>query len=574
MTTFAGQFSQGFLAGAVPGQVVTRPTRANPTANGLTPVLGFFGTHGALTKHQPTSLLTRPLSGALSHSFLNDLYFRIYLIPPEIDFGFLSLTSTQATVVWNSNFVTETIEAAATTGFDGLSLNIPTLPYALRPLATQTISVTANITGPLTIDASVDLTFSPTTPTPLLPVIGSRAQLWPLSINWADPVTITLAFKTDILKARDETEQRRALRQTPRKTIEFLSTAMDNDDVIGLHQFLGIGQPTSLVVPEPGMNSYLSADAAQADSVFYLASPPTWLLAGLAIRIDVGPTSSVNQVTGVNRTTGAVSLASEIGIAAPAGTRIVAMRLVHLENTLSSDRVLRITSGIRNKYEVFPASEPIYTPPAAPVVYNGYEVFLLKPDWAKPINEQFDWTVEIIDYDWGIQQRFPISPQQTRTLKLTFWDKNATRCLLVADFFYRMRGMQGEFFMPTFDDDLPLRTDILSGQNTIRVVGPSTAVALGYGFSFKFIAIKLLDGTYQYRRIISSSVVTDLIGSDSLLEVDLTLPAIPLATILMVSWMPIWRFATDQLVMEWQSDKVGISSIAIRTRPYNAGSLP
>jgi hypothetical protein len=574
MATFTGSISQFLTAGAIPGQVASRPTRADPARNGLTPFLLSGKQDGALTKHQPTAILTRSLAGKRARSYLDDYYFQIYFIPPTVNFGYLGVAGSQSTVIWNANLNPETIESLTETGFVGLSLTMPALPYTMKALAQRTISVYASLVGPNLIVAELDLTFSPPTFTPPLPILGTRAELWPLAINWAESVVVTLAFKTDILQARNETEQRRAVRQTPRKTIEFTSTAMVNADTITLHQFLATVQPITVIVPEPGMHAYTSVDALATDSMLYFPSIPPWLLAGLSVQVTQGTTTFVSQVISVDHTAGTVLLISEIGFALQAGAMLVALRQVNLETKMSADRILRITAGMRNKYAVVPTSEPVYSPPAAPTTYAGYEVFLLKPDWSKPITEQFDWTVESIDYDWGTIQRYPISPQQTRTIRAEYWANGALGCLAVADFFYRMMGMQGEFFMPTFDDDLPLRVGILAGQNTLRVVGTATANAFYNGLPYEFIAIQLNNGTYEFVQVRSVSIVTDSIGVDTLIELTTTLPAISLDRIRMVSWMFIWRFASDQLVMEWKSNNVGVATANFRTRPYNAGATP
>lgn len=55
---------------------------------------------------------------------------------------------------------------------------------------------------------------------------GPTFPLWPFRPNWSGTVTETLAWLTDVMESRTGVEQRRSLRQTPRKQIEYT----------GLHQ--------------------------------------------------------------------------------------------------------------------------------------------------------------------------------------------------------------------------------------------------------------------------------------------------------------------------------------------------
>ena len=105
--------------------------------------------------------------------------------------------------------------------------NLPGLPFVINAFASFIADVTISTSGPPSISGTLDFTFSaPTAATISVPVTGNRITIF--QYRPQHPIRETLAFKTDIIKLFDGTEQRIKLREAPRQSFAF--TVRTDDD--------------------------------------------------------------------------------------------------------------------------------------------------------------------------------------------------------------------------------------------------------------------------------------------------------------------------------------------------------
>ena len=105
--------------------------------------------------------------------------------------------------------------------------NLPGLPFVINAFASFIADVTISTSGPPTISGTLDFTFSaPTAATIAVPITGNRITIF--QYRPQAPIRETLAFKTDVIRLFDGTEQRIKLREAPRQSFAF--TVRTDDD--------------------------------------------------------------------------------------------------------------------------------------------------------------------------------------------------------------------------------------------------------------------------------------------------------------------------------------------------------
>lgn len=394
------------------------------------------------------------------------------------------------------------------------------------------------------------------------------ALSWFLRPNWASSVKVNYEFKTDIIPTRAGDEQRRALRATPRKTIEIQATALHENDVAFFHRYIATWQPIALYVPETPLIVRPIGEISSAGTTFTAdRAIPNWLIPGVILMFSTGQDTFTATVVSVDTGTLLVSVNAGPTIDFPAmRTRICPMRLAYFPDTITLQRALRSTADGTIVFEVEPTSEDELTPAAPFFTFETAEVFLEIPDFTNPLEETLAWVREIVDGGQGPTKRYTPAPRQVRSLKATYWRRGSAYALTLLDFFLRMRGMQGEFNMPTYDKDIFPGYPVASGDAFIREPGTLLADSWVRGWPYRHIMIELSSGTRYYRRTVEIHSVTDGLGTDSILTVDTPIPEdIVVVDIVRVSWVPTWRFATDQLTLEWRTDELATVSMAFRT---------
>jgi hypothetical protein len=205
----------------------------------------------------------------------------------------------------------------------------------------------------------------------------------------------------------------------------------------------------------------------------------------------------------------------------------------------------------------------------APSTYDGRELFMLEPDLSTEMTSDFTSMLETLDYGYGRMTHFTPITYNDRVTKMTHLGAGRVEIDALRDLFLRQRGQQGEFFMPTFSEDLRMRSSLGAGQSTMRVLGAEVFENYANLKVFRHICIIMRDGTSHRFKVSEINSITDSQGTDS----TLTLQSAATSTInpvdvFMVCWLPLWRFVSDKLSVQWRSDQVASVSYSMKTIPY------
>lgn len=390
-----------------------------------------------------------------------------------------------------------------------------------------------------------------------------ECRLWPFPPNWRQSWTMNFEHLTEVLNAsRVGREQRRSYRQTPRKIAEFSVTTTAESFRL-MQALLASNQAAPFVVPEINRKLIVTAGLAGDgvdDTITVDGALPWWAVADAPVVIAVGRNYYLRVIESVAGSDITFTTAETDVI--PAGAKVHPGLISYLAEVMAPQHQTNHTAVVSVRAAVLPASEPARSPAAAAVTFNNREVFLRRFNWAQLPRNEFAWPAEDVDFSVGTIRRFLPIDFSSRTIQASFVSESNAQAVDLEDFYLRMRGQADEFYVPTWENNLPPKTALTSGGSQLRTAGTTVYDAYFGSTVYKAIAVVLKNGTIYYRLV--STMTTN--AGDTLVTLVGTWPAtIQPSEILMVSWLPACRLAGDNLVVEWLTDNVAKCQLAFRT---------
>lgn len=507
---------------------------------------------GARVTNTPINILGQTLVGCYSASFVSDFYSRIYFIPKKLEFGAISGATSQVVTVWNAYFTGKTLGSITLVNATGVTLVGQALPFVIGALATTDYQVQVSSSGPPDLDAT--LTFDFGTESHDYSVTGTRAVVVPFAPNWDRPYDMDFIFKTEMFKSRSGREQRRALREFPRRKASFSLTRKDEE----LKKYLELMYSwinNVIIVPDFSRRTASTAtmnagiDTMSVDSVDPWALPEATVVLSNGGYTETRVILSVGASTLVFKTTGTVAF--------PSGTTVMPALTGRMPkqtaDTLETNRLTVVPFEI----EVSPGTEIQPAIPVAPVTFDGLELFNVQPNWAGQIGIKYSSGREDVDYGRGRTEVFTPYDFTERVFRATYNGLDSARSVKLIDFFLRNKGQLGEFYTPSWQDDITPKDAPTAGNNFMRIEGQNFLEAFGGSTVHAAMVVNQFDGTKTYKKIDSIFAVSDLDGDDTLIQItDTWAASIPLENVSSVSWVFRSRFATDTLSVTWVTDTV------------------
>lgn len=375
-------------------------------------------------------------------------------------------------------------------------------------------------------------------------------RFWPFAPNWRNSVNANYEFRTTTLTSRQKREQRIALRDEPRMTFSFLTT-VHRDAYQALVREVTQGATEDWWVMDPTTGVGVSAGVPSGgDTITPLVVMP-WMTVGRKVVLSAGSRIELFTIDGVGAT---LSFEETFTSAWPSWTKINLARRGWLTPSSSMVLPLNNTAEMTVNIEVMPGSDPVEIPEAATAIFNGREVFLKKPNWQETPQDTLEAFREIVDYGKGRIGSFSMADFLPVTRRFTYHGKSRTELESIRQFFLRATGQQGEFYMPTWTEDLSLSASLQAGSREMRVKGAGIYAAYHNDRIRQAIAVHKIDGSWLFQTVAGMRVEgndTVITSSDPWSE-DLTIGGVR-----SVCWMPVWRLMSDTLSVEWLTDEKG-----------------
>lgn len=395
---------------------------------------------------------------------------------------------------------------------------------------------------------------------------GDRSQAWLFEPAWppsGQTYQITYEFKTEIITSRSGKEQRLALRSSARKSVSY-QCLLAGDQFREFKDLMWHWQHRSFVLPELTRFVDSSEDQAADTASMTFGQIPAWVVPDASVMVMYQGFTELRVVESVDGMT--VTFRSMTGSVWPAGTRMYAALAGHMAPSLDAPRETNAVAQLGLQFTVDPLSEPRIAPAAATTMFQGREVFLKRPNWANRVDVQIAHDVQVLDYGRGPVARFTPVEFGFETRKANYINRNTAEAEAIRDFFFRMKGRQGEFYMPTWEYDFVPKTVAPVGTASLRVAGADFATAYGNSTVHRAMFVLMNNGEVLFREVLSVAAVTDAEGVDSLITIGEPWDRdIAQEGIVMCGWMPVWRFVSDNLVIEWLTNSVAQVSLNMMT---------
>jgi len=396
----------------------------------------------------------------------------------------------------------------------------------------------------------------------LVPPLARPA--WPPS---GETYAVTYAFHTELWTSRSGKERRRARRLVPRRSLRYQVLA-HGERWRQLKDLLWHWQHRNFHLAEMTRRSTLTSTASAGTTTLQVAPMPWWLRAGCALFLVHGEAHEWVAVdTEIPPVGGTVRLVEGTTLAWPVGTQVYLALEGNLNVELEAPRLTNTVARVGLAFDVAPLSEPLPWPSAALRTFGTTEVFLRRPNWAEQVGITQGHEVDVLDYGIGPWHRFSPVEFGYQTYTAVYLGRDTGEVEELVQLFYRHRGRHGEFFMPTWEPDFVLRGTAAEGESTLRVQGRHVADAHIDSQTHFALYVQLTDATLLFRHVTGVALVSDETGTDTVLSVDEPWPfALGVHNVVQMGWLLLQRFASDELTVEWLTDRVANVQLNLHTQ--------
>ena len=393
----------------------------------------------------------------------------------------------------------------------------------------------------------------------------------PIVPNWRNGVRDTYEFKTDVFASRDGSEQRRSLRENPRRTIEA-ALLLDGERLRAFSDAINTAKDGKVEVSDFSADrATVLETVADGATVLKVDHIPQWLSGGVVcclvtgrksrkVQIDFVSETNVVLTAGVSGSVGSGAhllpfVAASIGNSATLSLHTLQVATSSLKFDVTPGSVVRVADDL--PFDSSSAGDSVQSFGPAAMLFGRY-VLLRKPNFLNQPQMQFSLKFETVDYERGIVKTFTPVPIVSRTLTATHLAASRADAMALLDIFMRCRGRAGEIYVPTWGSDFP--TVVSAAGDGIVVSGTDFYDTYHGDKAHAAVLIRAKDGTLHPFEITgmaasSGNTTVQMHASHGLAANDIDV----------ISWMFVSRFAQDAFTIEWVTNQVANISLSFVT---------
>lgn len=391
--------------------------------------------------------------------------------------------------------------------------------------------------------------------------------VWPFEPNWASSVTETLEWMTDILGSPTGSEQRRALRVTPRQTIEFSVTVAGRarallDNLLITYSagrwYVPLWHDTIVVTSPLAMG----VTSVTADDVVSSRLVPG------AIVCVLGDTPFDTALVEVNTLVGStVTFKTGLPRAFLTGARIFRVLRGQLTDPINPNRINDAAASAEVRFQVVePGDKSLTDSGFLPVIYRGFKVLAEGPDYRSALDSGIERMLIELDNQTSIPLRADTAGRPFTYQEMTWILYGREKVKSYEMMLRYLRGRAKPLWVPTFMQDFRLTEASAANSSTMVVEGCGFTLAGGPRWDRTDILIETVAGR-MYRRILGSAMNSD--GSETiLLDQPFGEPVSP-STVVGISFMTLMRLNQDNVQIDHITDNRGVSTskVVLRSAP-------
>lgn len=518
--------------------------------------------------HSTGTVVRRTVAGSGCHGF--DWYGHVHVGENQTAYGRLGprlvnpvgignawLAQTRHIEVWNAFLAPQTLSGITGTGTDGVTLapHVPGLPDTFAPLESRLYDVTITpVAGSPALAATYSYAF--TAETVRLRLSGRRATVFGFRPDWSAGVLERLEWLTDVMASRGGLEQRVALREIPRRSLEFSILAAGGDHG-RLDALLSAWQSRPFVLPIWPDKGRLDGPApAGAMALATDTAGREYQAGGTAVLLSDADRCESVEIDAV--LPGVLSLRTPVAVDWPAGSSIYPARQSRL---VPSQTVRWLTGRAAQAALRFDIIDNANMPPVETgLAHRGVPVHVLRHNWSDPLEVNYSRVVETFDFDTGPVAIYDPSglPSPRRSRRLL--GSSRADILAFKAWLHARQGRLVPFYAPTRDELVPA-SPVGAADVTIDIKPHDEASYVAGLQGHTDIALQRRDGTWLFRQVthVETNAASTRLTVSSAFGVDLEL-----SDIARLCWLELVRLDADAVEIRWLSDGVAESAIATR----------
>ncbi len=494
-------------------------------------------------------------------SFFASYYNRVHVVPRTMALVDPTIGEANSFFLWNAYLapveLTGIVEANAT----GLELSFAA-GLQLADLEIKEVFVTVTPAAPVAANATYQFFFDNGSITPFI-IDLLRTNL--LLVAPENPVNEKLSWKTDVMTARDGTEQRFGLRQIARQVLTYKVIYENVEQERQVYEQFFAKGAEAFSVPIWHLPMRLLADAelgatqVEIDTAQYDIRPEDQLY----IEHEDGETYEIVRVQQVQSNGTTVSLYTALLASMNTRQRFYRIAVVNLPakpslrrgayQHVESNLDLRVVEdrdifvGNAATVEVTETLQ-LRDRVIAPLVYTlgGVPVINARPLVKSQIEETFDWNFEITDYETGVVDQYTPRDAAMVLVDRMFHTKYAYQRFFFNYVMNYMHGQRKPVWLPTWQEELNDRITGMVG-NIITIGDEQFYANFPAGSSHRGLWIRHTAG-WLARRIVA--VTRDGEGN-SLVEIEPALPIdFPTSPPYQVGFLTLSRLGSDEVDLE------------------------
>lgn len=521
------------------------------------PVAEDATTDGAISA-QGTTILPSVAAG-LNRHFAGDYYFRIWVLPPLLQVQNPRVGVEIPFEIWNAYPEPNTLNTISAIGGTGLTLDLTT-PSDFSEIELREVNITIDEDAP--IDINANYTFDFTLGDGLFQFLASIADF--IATIPDVPIKETWNWLTDVIEAYGSKEQRIALRDSPRRTLnaQFL---VENEEVRQAEYnrwYKAINN--RIVVPYYQYATQVTQDSLQGSSkIFFDPTLTDMRDAEFAVvtnpQTEEGNLVKFDEVVADGATLDAPLTFDVLQgyIIAPAFTSRLADNSGISMTAVSGS--LKITSEVLISREEFarPGSTATIT------TFDGLNVLDKRPLANRDVPENFLGNYEIIDSETGTQELKSSWPHPFVNGRRDFLIQRASQPIDMdywRDLLTAVNGQQNPFLLPTWRSDLTQVSNPTAGSSQLLITNTDYVGEYFPYETFKRLQIEVESGII-YRKVLQA---TDNGDNTATLELDGSFGINPEdINIIKISFLNLVRLNSDKVEL---SHSYGSSIITLELK--------
>lgn len=494
----------------------------------------------------------------IARSFGSFFFDNVFLTPAEIDAGVVVPGAECSFELWHSFTTPQQLAGITQTGAYGIEL-VGVTSGSLASFESFDYKISLNQANGL-IDYWAAFDFG-TGSAYSFNLKASMALVMPERIDWSTQPEISIQYLTEVIESFDGTEQRIALRDTPRVSLTYLYSMTDEQQYRfdnKLATSLG-----SMIVPMWPLQCQLERAVQPGDASVALDTINAHVMASDTLLISEGDESEVFSVESVDgRVVTLTSLAKKTFSTSAA---VLPVRIAYTPDESNSTSLLRGFDQHSITYDL----DEIQTLKPAPVDdferLNGRPIFPFRPDRSKDITTQYNRRRETLDPLIGARSIFDRAKGAVKILSQTFTFFSESERQRFEDFAELMNGAQGEFYIEGPGQAFELREDIVVPTYKFKIKNSGYSNFANSRSLATNIAIKMYNGTTIYRTILNATGNPD--GTETITTKEIT-AALKQADIEAIVPLYLARFDSDEFRYIFDTNEVSTITKNIRQLLY------